>query len=146
MTAIGPLLHSTGLRLAVRLHHWALTRRLAEGADPGSDRQLALRARALMTPRERRRVARGIEEVLSAAEDPHFHLTAAAPLDVPAVLLARADLQALATELRSRNTVNARGVALSEMLLIDAESPLYEPDEPDALRDAARAAAEALNG
>jgi hypothetical protein len=73
-----------------------------------------------------------------------MYWSSAAPFDAAAVHDARRDLETLAAELRSRDTVSARGVALAELLLIDYDSPLYGGAKADGLPEAARRAAEAL--
>jgi hypothetical protein len=141
----GSPLRSIRLRLGQRLHRWALTRELADGADPSSDGRLASRARSLTGASERRRVASGIERLLADAEDRRFHLSAAAPFDGAAALEARDELYALAVDLRTDETVSARGVALADVLLADTDSPLYPPTDGERLRVAVRAAIDALH-
>jgi hypothetical protein len=137
-------LRSIRLRLGARLHRWALTRALADGADIASDGRLKMRGRALTRPSERRRVASGIEKVVEAVEDRHFRLSAAAPFDAAAVLEVRDELRALAADLRSDDAVSARGVALADVLVADIDSALYPPTDADRLRAATRAAIAAL--
>src|SRR4051794_28924764 len=120
-------LHSIRLRVIQRLHRWSLTRALADGADSGSDGALAARARDLTGPKERRRIAGGIDKLLDAAENRSFRFSAAAPFDGAAVLEAREELRALAAALRSDEPVEARGVALADVLLTDTDSAVYPP-------------------
>jgi hypothetical protein len=138
-------LGSIRVRFRQRLHRWALTRALADGADAESDARLELRARALVRTSERRRVASGIDRVLAAADDRRFRFSAAAPFDGEAVLAARDELHALATDLRSDVRVNARGVALADVLVADTDSPLYPPTNAERLRAAALAAIDAMH-
>src|SRR4051794_11446595 len=56
------------LRLRVRLHSHALDKRLAEGADPDSEPELALRARQLNDPRTRGKIADSIALTLVRAQ------------------------------------------------------------------------------
>jgi hypothetical protein len=141
----GSMLRSIKLRIGERLHRWALTRALADGADTRSDGRLEVRARALTGRSERDRVASGIEKVVDNAEDPNFRLSAAAPVDGAAVLAARDELRALAARLRSDEPVHARGIALADVLLADTDSALYPPTDRERLRAAARAAIDALH-
>jgi hypothetical protein len=138
-------LESIRLRVGQRLHRWALTRALADGADPSSDGRLELRARSLTRASERRRVASGIEKVLVAAEDRQFRFSAAAPFDGAAVLQAHDELNALASDLRTDERVNPRGVALADVLLADTDSALYPPTDGQRLRAAVPAAIDALH-
>ena len=61
---------SLALRLRVRLHRLALTRRPADAADPLGAPELALRARQLTAPRELRDAVTGLERVLREADGP----------------------------------------------------------------------------
>jgi hypothetical protein len=137
-------LNSLNQWITVRWRERALTRSLADGADPAADERLTLRARALTARRERSRIACGIEHLVADAEDRHLYWSSAAPFDAAAVHDARRDLETLAAELRSRDAVSARGVALAELLLIDYDSPLYGGAKADGLPEAARRAVEAL--
>ncbi len=61
-----------------------------------------------------------------------------------AVEIARPALEQLAGALRSRESVQPRGVALTQLFLTDGASPLYRPASPDSLNEAAREALLAL--
>jgi hypothetical protein len=123
-----------------------LDRALANGADPSGDRALALRAEQLVSERCRRGLARSLDDVLDAAEEP--------PSDVPdlqlrvargEVLEARPEVLALARRLRYATPVTARGVAMVRQLLVNPNSALYVPRGAGSVRESARAATEALD-
>jgi hypothetical protein len=132
------------LRVGALWRKQALTRSLADGADPSSDDRLALRARTLTSARERNAIACGIDNVVAAAEEPHYHWSSSAPFSGRAVIDSRKELNELAATLRASAAVRPRGVAQAELLLTDYDSPLYTALEGQPLRDAARAATAAL--
>jgi hypothetical protein len=131
-------------RLSARVHGRALTRALAGGVDPRANARLLHRARVMARRRIRRRIARGIEGTIADAERQDLRWGSAAPFDYRGVLEARSELLALAAALRDRDEVNARGVAMADLLLTDYASPLYQPIDRQALCDAAVAARGAL--
>jgi hypothetical protein len=65
-------------------------------------------------------------------------------VDAQALQLAAPALSQLARALRSRDSVSARGVALARHLLAEPSSPLYRPQYPAELYEAAREALLAL--
>jgi hypothetical protein len=138
----------TGAALGVRFR--ALVRRgrldamLADGADPASSAELALRANRLTTRAYRRALADSFDEALSIAEGRELRLSAAAPLARREVRAARAALLELSRALRSDRQVSPAGVALAQRLLTNGDSPLYMTAEHDALWHAARRATVAL--
>jgi hypothetical protein len=85
-----------------------------------------LREAQLISRRERRRLARRLEEVL-AARTPQRAPSSAIPIDHRAVEVARPILTELILSLRSSEPVEARGVVLGWRLLTDASSPIYAP-------------------
>jgi HEAT repeat protein len=112
-----------------------LDRALAEGADPASEPGLLARARHVTSWRVRRRIARALEQLESGPGIP-----------VRRDQLREADeiLAELATALRSRERVSARGVLLARRIVTDGCGPLYAPDHPPAalwwrVREALRA-------
>src|SRR4051794_33809567 len=104
---------------------WAprLDRALADGADPASEPDLGARARRLTSWRTRRRVARALEEVERGP---------GVPVRRDQVREARDLLAELATALRSRDRVSARGVLLARRIITDGCGPLYAPNAPPA--------------
>jgi hypothetical protein len=116
-----------------------LDHRIALGADPGSSPELSLRARQLVAPRFRVRMAAGLRGAIRAAEHPWPRgVTAQVPLQRGVILEERAELLGLARLLTEEQTVSARGVARVEELLTDGCSPLYYPSPQGALSAALR--------
>lgn len=131
------------LRLRVRFAGPRPDARLAAGEDPACDAGLALRAAQLTSRRARRRLAAAVERVCRRADRrPGF--SAAIPVDGRAVDVARPTLLELAAALRCSECVRAQGVALAELLLTQAEGPLYRPQRTEALYQAAHEALLAL--
>jgi hypothetical protein len=97
----------------------------------------------LVSGRSRRRLAQGLERV-SSARPGHAALSAAVPVDGRAVEVARPAMQQLARALRSRQVVEARGVALTQVLLTEPCSALYRPAYREELYELAREALFAL--
>jgi hypothetical protein len=116
-----------------------LDHRIALGADLASSPELTLRARQLVAPGFRARLATGLRRTITAAEHPWPRgLTAQVPLQRGVILEERAELLGLARLLTEEPTVSARGVARVEELLIDGRSPLYYPAPRGALSAALR--------
>jgi hypothetical protein len=122
----GPIPARAGLsgRLRSRLRAWRLDQELARGADPCSDPALELRARRLLSPETRTRIADTLEEVVRDACRP-LRPGAQVPLRGDGINAARPELQALAAALRAHDDPEARGVALARLLIVDGASPLY---------------------
>jgi hypothetical protein len=141
--------HREGALLDHVRARWAgadLDRRLAAGADPHSDRLLALRAARLATPASRALVATGLERAVASVDKPKSPLSAAIPVRRRPVRDARADLLSLAADLRQMSAPQARGVAMAERLITAPGSPLYCSTSGEEVRHAARAAAWHLRG
>ena len=140
--------HETGSHLAARMralvHRRLLDSMLADGADPVSSPELALRAARLTAPRHRRKLADGFDEAISLAERREPRLTAAPPLARREIRAARGALRELSGALRSERRVAPAGVALAQRLLTDGTGPLYLTAEHDGLWKAARRATVAL--
>jgi hypothetical protein len=137
--------HGVGLflRLRVRFAGLGLDTRVAAGEDIAGDPALALRSAQLASRRVRCRVAASVERVCRKPDRrPGF--SAAISVHAGAVEVARPALLQLATALRCRESVRARGVALAQLLLTQAEGPLYRPVSNEALYEAAREALLAL--
>jgi hypothetical protein len=132
------------VRLRALVQRVELTRRLAEGADSGASRELALRAREITRPCEIRECVNGLERVLREAAMPSRGLTAQAPLQRDAILAARPFLLSLLDALREVQHPRAAGVAHVEMLLTDGTGPIYAPSYPGTLASAAYRARDAL--
>jgi hypothetical protein len=138
----------TGLTLGVRIralvHRGRLDGMLADGADPASSAELALRASRLTRRGYRRALADSFDEAVSIAEGRELRLSAVPPLARREVRAARAALLELSRALRSERHVSPAGVALAQRLLTDGSGPLYLTAEHDALWHAARRATVAL--
>lgn len=122
---------------------WAcseLDRRLAEGADPDSDRLLRLRAAKLLTLAARATAASGLEGVVASIQRPRTPFTAAVPVRRGPVRGARRELMTLAGDLRHMPVVQPRGVAMAGRLITDPGSPLYTAGSSDELLRAVHAA------
>jgi hypothetical protein len=117
--------------------------RLAAGEDPSSEVALASRSMQLVSRRSRRRLAVGLERASSSRPE-HAALSAAVPVDGRAVEVARPAMQQLARALRSRQAVEPRGVALTQILLTEPCSALYRPAYREELYELAREALFAL--
>lgn len=109
-----------------------LDRNLAAGMTPWRSDELALRARRITRRRSRSRLATGLSRAVRAV-DGDVGLSAAARPHPGEVLEARAVLSSIERRLRAPAPVSARGVAMVQMLLTDATSPLYRPVVPGAL-------------
>jgi hypothetical protein len=123
---------------------WAgaeLDRRIADGADPGTDPLLRRRADRLVTPAFCARLAAGLEGVVATVDEPKTPFTAAVPVRRAAVRGARPELLALAEDLRSMRAPRPRGVAMAERLITDPYSPLYIATSSEEVAGAALAAA-----
>jgi hypothetical protein len=124
------------LRLRVRLHSYALDKRLAEGADPNSEPELALRARQLDAPEMRGKIADSIALILVRAQvgPAPTGLGAEVKPATEAVLASSADLRVLVKSLRDERTVATRGVAMARVLVADGCGPLYNAAAIEPLR------------
>lgn len=104
-----------------------------------------MRARQLTSRRTRERIAASVDQILAAAERPPWFGSAVPPARA-GVAGAEAQLRALSKALRGPSLVYARGVALTNILLHDGRSPLYEPAAATAAEFHTRLALEALAG
>ena len=112
-----------------------LTTSLAEGADPTSSPELALRAVQLTSARSRRQLARTLRRTIAEARKPSMTRSRVTIVPRSAVLDAEAAISALIELLGSPEPVTAEGMAMVEQLLTDSDSsPLYNSAEPGTLR------------
>jgi hypothetical protein len=121
-------------RLVVRIRRPALDRELAAGASPESSVALAVHARYLCRPEQRRLLARSLTEI-GAASEAHAAKRLRAPLALHAVARARAELAAVVDRLAAAGPVDVRGVARIRNLLADGTGPLYRERRPGHLRE-----------
>jgi len=125
------------VRLRVRLRSGLLDRELADGCAPGSSEDRRLRAKQLLDPVTRRRLARSLREVVAAAERPGAaQLGSAVPVRREAVMSLREGLLGLAERLELPVAVNPSGVARAAVLLTDGMGPLYSCSSPHSLTEA----------
>jgi hypothetical protein len=116
----------------LRLQTWWMRRRLdehlARGVDPGTSPELEHRAAQLYASDTRERLARALENVSREAYTP-VRLTVQVPTRRAAVRACATELEALIRRLRDGQPVDARGAALTQLLLTDGTGPLYQGDE-----------------
>lgn len=139
---------TTSLRLRMRtaVHRAELTRALAEGADPDTSSELALRAQRLNSPRNRRALARSLRRTLAEAQKPALTRVRLSIIDRRAVLEAEGEITEMIERLNGPGPVRAQGMALLERLLTNADrSPLYNSAGRGALQRAIRVAGGALD-
>ena len=133
------------VRIHVSTHRLSLDQELARGDSPLGSPALALRARQLVSPRTRERLAAALERLVECAKRrpepseivwvPHRE-----------ILEARSELLGLASRLRDARPVYARGVAMVARLIHDGTGPAFTPHAGVALRRAVAVAANALEG
>ncbi len=111
-------------RARAHLQATHLDHELARGVDPDSDPALALRARHLLRPGTRARIADSLEEIVRTAGQP-IGLSSRLPVSAGEMRDLPDELKTLAAELRDHRDCGVRGVALVQVLLTDAASPLY---------------------
>jgi hypothetical protein len=135
--------HRVMRRLTTRLHRAALDGRIARGDAWEDDEQLASRAAELIELATRRRIADNLERAIADEGRPRY-LSPAVPVHGSAVAVARPVLEQLIVALRCPGPVWPRGVAIVELLLTEAESPLYGAPEEETLVAEARHALDEL--
>jgi hypothetical protein len=137
---------SMRLRIRTAVHRAELTRALAEGVDPDKTSELALRARMLTRPRNRRALARSLRRTLGEAQKPALTRVRLSIIDRRAVLDAEGEITEMIERLNGPSPVRAQGMALLERLLTNADrSPLYNTAGQGKLRRAIRVADGALD-
>jgi hypothetical protein len=144
---LAPATPRTWARVRALLHPGALDRRLAAGADPARDPELAARATILLRRTTRMQIAEGLQSAAASARSGAgaHSLSAVVPVAGVDVLEASDDIEALAQRLSSPEPVRPQGVALARELLVDGAGPLYVPHRDDTLALTARHALIALD-
>jgi len=113
----------------VYLTRGRLDRELASGRLCEAAPALALRARQLVSPHERRQLARDLRGAVAYVDRVDSRPTiSAVVIDRAAVRSARQAIVKLAERLEDWAPVSPRGVALTRVLLTDGLSPLYNPN------------------
>ncbi len=120
-----------------------LDARLAAGVSPESGRLIALRARALVVPARRRRLAGDWDRLVRVARE--RPATARVPLRRDRIVAAEADIRELQRSLRASAPVPARGVAIASNLLTDGAGPVYNRNSRVDLRSAVQEAIRQLD-
>jgi hypothetical protein len=138
--------NSLRLRIRTAVHRAELTRALAEGADPDSSSELALRARKLTSARNRRALARSLRRTLADAQKPAPTRSRLSIIDRRAVLDGEGAITEMIERLNGPHPVRAQGMASLERLLTNADrSPLYNSAGGGALLREIRVATGALD-
>jgi hypothetical protein len=122
--------------LRYRLQRRSIDRELANGADPESNPYRHRRAYELTAESERSKLAGSIDRLLARSEAPQS-LTIA-PINWRGVRASSSRLKRLAQRLRGAADVRPQGVARTEILLKEADSPLYTPGGELSLPDEVR--------
>jgi hypothetical protein len=147
LTALATNLDRPSLRLRLRVstQSTALDNELARGGSPLHSRELALRARQLVEPKRRERLASALESLCEDAQRPSSP-TSIVPLPRREITEAGASLLTLAQRLRDPAPIYAGGAAMISVLLRDGTGPAYTAGAGPELRRGLRAAAAALDG
>jgi hypothetical protein len=99
----------------------------------------------LIRRRRRRLLAQGFEAVLRDAREPRgTWMSARVPVQREQVLDAEPDIERLIGRLRGERPVDEEGMRLVRDLLVERDSPLFEPAEPGTLRRRVRVICEAV--
>jgi len=121
-----------------------LDRELAAGVSPDTNKELALRARMLVRPVARRRLAHSLDRLATAAIHSSTKRRVHVPLCLDRIEEAAADFQTLIDCLVLPGPVSVRGIAQLRMLLGDGRGPIYHPGSTDDLASRIRQVTEAL--
>lgn len=130
-------------RLIARMRAVSLDGELAAGADPDSRALLTLRAHRLLRPGVRKRLSRGLQRLIDLAHRPPRAATHIA-LPSQQILAVAPVIEQLAERLGGNGPLDVRGVALTQLLLTDPASPLFQRPSADAIGAALDEALQAL--
>ncbi|HEX5191186.1 MAG TPA: hypothetical protein VFW09_00175 [Solirubrobacteraceae bacterium] len=131
-------------RVMARAGAWWLDQALAGGTCPDESAVLSLRAHRLIGLEARRTLARELRDVVRRARCPRHPFDTGVRICASEVLRSRDAVEALADRLEGWEPVEPAGVARVRLLLRDGVGPLYNESYPGELRNAIRAATEAL--
>jgi hypothetical protein len=106
---------------------------LAAGRPAETSALHARRARRLVAPRHRARLAANWEHLLALTAQPVRGLSGRVPIRRGRVLAAELEIRALIDALNSSGPVPAQGVALARQLLTDGSGPVYNRAAADDL-------------
>jgi len=128
--------HRPGLApLWARLHALWIDRDLRDGAPTWQSPTHAVRSLQLTSNRRRRRLARSLERLIGAAEQPRALFPGAVvPPRRDQVRKAKSVIREIVERLRSPGPVAARGMAMLCELLADGSGPCYARIRADALK------------
>jgi hypothetical protein len=112
-------------RVMCRLFATLLDRQLAEGRAPESHPLLAARARTLVTPAERQKLAYSWVDLLAKARRPPSPSPRRIPINRSGILANEPNILILLNLLVAPTPGNVRGIALMSSLLADGSGPLY---------------------
>jgi len=117
------------VRLSVCLRRGKLDREIARGRPCESSAALALRARQLVDPQTRRRIAGSLRGIVAFADHAGSGpLVSAVVIERAAVRSGREAILGLAERLEGPAPASPRGLAQLQILLTDGlESPLFNP-------------------
>jgi hypothetical protein len=115
-------------RLAARWRSRTLDEVLADGAAPESSAAVALRARRLIDPCERRSIADGLRRLVREAREGPVRSRVRVAACWNRVAAAGDELDELADALSQPGPVAVHGVAEALLLLTDGTGPLYNPE------------------
>jgi hypothetical protein len=132
-------------RLALRLGGERLDRRIASGVAIDAQWALVARARRLLQPSFRARLAGHWLELLNSAERPVRFADPRVPVRRAAVRAAAEDIRKLVGRLQAAGPLAACGVASAAVLLTDSQGPLYDHRSCRTLGEALREALDALD-
>jgi hypothetical protein len=114
-------------RLLAHLHSAELDSQLADGASPDSSALLSLHAHKLHGVKHRRLLARGFRRLQAAAGDAPHPFDRRTPLARAEIRRCGDLIATLIGRLESGEPAAAAGIAQAELLLSEANSPLYRP-------------------
>jgi hypothetical protein len=114
-------------RVLARLRARRLDLALAEGAPPEQNAAVALRARRLIDPSNRRSMAETLRRMLRESREDYWISHAHVPPCRARVRAASEQLDDLADALSRPGPVAVHGVAEALILLTDGSGPLYNP-------------------
>jgi hypothetical protein len=133
-------------RLAARWRATSLDRAIAAGTPPDSSVALELRAHRLVGPHVRRQLAADIGCLIGMAWDPSPCRSVTVPRCRRQLRETAHQLEELAQMLRAPTPVEARGVALTRLLFVEGNGPLYRPCGDGSPQRLHAALCEAING
>ncbi|MDQ6815986.1 MAG: hypothetical protein M3018_01075 [Actinomycetota bacterium] len=127
-------------RVLARLLSRSFDLALADGMPPEQNAAVALRARRLIDPCERRSIADALRRAVRESREGASRRWVRIPMCWPRVAAAGEELDELADALSRPGPVAVHGVAEALILLTDGSGPLYNVSSPASLKALAAAA------